>query len=42
LGAIGGCEMVSTDEKDEPFVLARDQCWRQLDNQSVSPKVCET
>ncbi|KAG2654819.1 uncharacterized protein LOC120657554 isoform X2 [Panicum virgatum] len=39
LGAIGGCEMVSTDEKDEPFVLARDQCWLQLDNQSVSPKV---
>ncbi|XP_039778428.1 uncharacterized protein LOC120645741 [Panicum virgatum] len=39
LGAIGGCEMVSTDEKDEPFVLAHDQCWLLLDNQSVSPKV---
>lgn len=42
LVAIEGCEMVSTNEKDEPFVLAHGHCWVVVDNQSLKPKVCET
>lgn len=40
LAAIEGYEMVSTDEKDEPFVLEKDQCWVLSDNSSLKPKVC--
>lgn len=39
LAAIEGYEMVSTDEKDEPFVLEKDQCWVVADNENVKPKV---
>lgn len=39
LAAIEGYEMVSTDEKDEPFVLEKDQCWVLADNENVKPKV---
>jgi hypothetical protein len=38
LSAIEGYEMVSTDEKDEPFVLERDYCWVTADNESLKPK----
>jgi len=38
LAAVEGDEMVSTDEKDEPFVLENDQCWVVSDNESLSPK----
>ncbi|XP_059298018.1 mitochondrial ATP-independent inner membrane protease subunit 2-like isoform X1 [Lycium barbarum] len=38
LAAIEGYEMVSTDEKDEPFVLEKDQCWVLADNENVKPK----
>ncbi|KAJ8558154.1 hypothetical protein K7X08_004920 [Anisodus acutangulus] len=38
LAAIEGYEMVSTDEKDEPFVLEKDQCWVLADNEDVKPK----
>uniref|UniRef100_A0A1D1Y159 Mitochondrial inner membrane protease subunit 1 n=1 Tax=Anthurium amnicola TaxID=1678845 RepID=A0A1D1Y159_9ARAE len=38
LAAIEGYEMVSTDEKDEPFILEKDQCWVLADNESVKPK----
>ncbi|KAI5680087.1 hypothetical protein M9H77_01314 [Catharanthus roseus] len=38
LAAIEGYEMVSTDEKDEPFVLEKDQCWVVADNENVKPK----
>jgi hypothetical protein len=31
--------MASTDEKDEPFVLEKDQCWVLADNQALKPKV---
>lgn len=41
LAAVEGDEMVSTDEKDEPFVLENDQCWVVSDNESLSPKVLE-
>mgnify|MGYP003702241877 CR=1 FL=1 len=40
LAALEGYEMVSNDEKDEPFVLDKDQCWVLADNQSLKPKVC--
>lgn len=39
LAAIEGYEMVSTDEKDEPFVLDKDECWVLADNESLKPKV---
>jgi len=40
LAALEGYEMVSSDEKDEPFVLEKDQCWVLADNQVLKPKVC--
>lgn len=39
LAGIGGYEMVSKDEKDEPFVLEKDQCWVLADNDNLKPKV---
>jgi hypothetical protein len=39
LAALEGYEMASTDEKDEPFVLEKDQCWVLADNQALKPKV---
>lgn len=39
LAAIEGYEMLSTDEKDEPFVLEQDECWVLADNESLKPKV---
>ncbi|KNA21077.1 hypothetical protein SOVF_046620 isoform A [Spinacia oleracea] len=38
LAAVGGQEMVSTDEKDEPFVVEDDQCWVLSDNQELKAK----
>ncbi|WVZ73215.1 hypothetical protein U9M48_021555 [Paspalum notatum var. saurae] len=38
VAAIEGCEMLSTDEKDEPFVLAHNHCWVLVDNPSLTPK----
>ncbi|KAL7172594.1 hypothetical protein ACSBR2_032146 [Camellia fascicularis] len=38
LAAIEGYEMVSTNEKDEPFVLEKDQCWVLSDNENLKPK----
>ncbi|PQM36263.1 uncharacterized protein Pyn_39960 [Prunus yedoensis var. nudiflora] len=38
LAAIEGYEMLSTDEKDEPFVLEKDECWVLADNESLKPK----
>ncbi|KAA8550747.1 hypothetical protein F0562_002431 [Nyssa sinensis] len=38
LAAIEGYEMVSTDEKDEPFVLEKDECWVLADNENLKPK----
>ncbi|CAH9073780.1 unnamed protein product [Cuscuta europaea] len=38
LTAIEGYEMVSTDEKDEPFVINEDECWVEADNESIKPK----
>ncbi|XP_021280256.1 mitochondrial inner membrane protease subunit 1-like isoform X1 [Herrania umbratica] len=38
LAAIEGYEMVSTNEKDEPFVLEKDQCWVLADNEKLKPK----
>lgn len=40
LAAIEGYEMVSTNEKEEPFVLEKDQCWVLADNENLKPKVC--
>ena len=42
LAAIEGYEMLSTDEKDEPFVLDKDECWVLADNESLKPKVHAT
>ncbi|KAM3373012.1 hypothetical protein ACQJBY_013967 [Aegilops geniculata] len=39
LAAVQGYEMVSTDEKDEPFVLDKDECWVMADNQELKAKV---
>ena len=39
LAAIEGYEMVSTDEKDEPFVLEKNECWVLADNEKLKPKV---
>lgn len=38
LAAVEGYEMVSTDEKDEPFLLEKDQCWVLADNEKLKPK----
>ncbi|KAF3436145.1 hypothetical protein FNV43_RR23237 [Rhamnella rubrinervis] len=38
LAATGGYEMVSTDEKDEPFTLEKDECWVVADNEKLKPK----
>lgn len=38
LAAIEGYEMVSTDEKEEPFVLEKDQCWVLSDNENLKGK----
>ncbi|XP_061341707.1 mitochondrial ATP-independent inner membrane protease subunit 2-like [Gastrolobium bilobum] len=38
LSAIEGYEMVSTNEKDEPFVLEKDQCWVVADNKNLKAK----
>ncbi|KAJ4825889.1 hypothetical protein Tsubulata_016107 [Turnera subulata] len=38
LAATEGYEMVSTDEKEEPFVLDEDQCWVLADNEKLKPK----
>ncbi|MFQ6671088.1 hypothetical protein Gotur_035738 [Gossypium turneri] len=38
LAATEGYEMVSKDEKDEPFVLEKDQCWVLADNEKLKPK----
>ncbi|KAK9287950.1 hypothetical protein L1049_016395 [Liquidambar formosana] len=38
LAATKGYEMVSTDEKDEPFVLEDDQCWVVSDNETLKAK----
>ncbi|XP_043692662.1 uncharacterized protein LOC122643092 [Telopea speciosissima] len=38
LAAVEGYEMASTDEKDEPFVLEKDECWVTSDNESLKPK----
>lgn len=40
LAAIEDYEIVSTDEKDESFVLEKDQCWVVSDNDSFKPEVC--
>lgn len=39
LAATEGYEMVSKDEKEEPFVLEKDQCWVLADNDKLKPKV---
>ncbi|KAL4337077.1 hypothetical protein AHAS_Ahas12G0074100 [Arachis hypogaea] len=38
LMAVEGYEMVSTDEKEEPFVLDKDQCWVVADNEKLKAK----
>ncbi|XP_073106224.1 mitochondrial ATP-independent inner membrane protease subunit 2 isoform X1 [Elaeis guineensis] len=38
LAAIEDYEMISTDEKDAPFILEKDQCWVLSDNESLKPK----
>ncbi|XP_041008526.1 uncharacterized protein LOC121252783 isoform X3 [Juglans microcarpa x Juglans regia] len=39
LAGIGGYhEMVSKDEKDEPFVLEKNQCWVLSDKENLKPK----
>ncbi|KAK6937769.1 hypothetical protein RJ641_031277 [Dillenia turbinata] len=38
LAAIEGYEMVSKDEKDEPFVLDKDECWVLSDNENLKAK----
>jgi len=38
LAAIEGYEMASTDEKDDPFVLDKDECWVLADNEKLKPK----
>ncbi|XP_038692461.1 uncharacterized protein LOC119990559 isoform X2 [Tripterygium wilfordii] len=38
LAAIEGYEMVSTDGKDEPFVLDKDECWVLADTENLKPK----
>lgn len=38
LAAVEGFEMASKDEKDEPFLLEKDQCWVLSDDESLKPK----
>ncbi|XP_039004018.1 uncharacterized protein LOC120130944 isoform X1 [Hibiscus syriacus] len=38
LAATEGYEMVSKDEKEESFVLEKDQCWVLADNEKLKPK----
>ncbi|GAB4830530.1 hypothetical protein Ancab_020294 [Ancistrocladus abbreviatus] len=38
LAAVEGYEMVSKDEKDEPFILEKDQCWVLADNEALKPQ----
>lgn len=38
LAATEGYEMCSTEDKDEPFILEKDQCWVLADNESLRPK----
>ncbi|KAG7014558.1 Mitochondrial inner membrane protease subunit 2 [Cucurbita argyrosperma subsp. argyrosperma] len=38
LVAVEGYEMLSTDEKDKPFMLEKDQCWLLADNEELKPK----
>ncbi|XP_021898408.1 uncharacterized protein LOC110815062 isoform X1 [Carica papaya] len=38
LAATEGYEMVSKDEKEEPFILEKDQCWVLADNEKLKPK----
>lgn len=38
LAAVEGYEMASKDEKDEPFILEKDQCWVLSDNEALKPK----
>ncbi|KAJ7005997.1 hypothetical protein NC653_005367 [Populus alba x Populus x berolinensis] len=38
LAAIEGYEMVSADEKDDPFVLDKDECWVLADNDKLKAK----
>ncbi|XP_004495095.1 mitochondrial ATP-independent inner membrane protease subunit 2-like [Cicer arietinum] len=38
LAATEGYEMASTDEKDEPFVLEKDQCWVVAENEKLKVK----
>ncbi|XP_061375309.1 mitochondrial ATP-independent inner membrane protease subunit 2-like [Gastrolobium bilobum] len=38
LTAVEGYEMISTDEKDEPFVLEKDQCWVVAENEKLKAK----
>ncbi|KAI4990965.1 hypothetical protein ZWY2020_039336 [Hordeum vulgare] len=38
LAAVQGYEMVSIDEKDEPIVLDKDECWVMADNQELKAK----
>ncbi|KAL9239740.1 hypothetical protein vseg_014034 [Gypsophila vaccaria] len=38
LAALEGYEMVSKDEKEEPFVLDKDECWVLADNEALKPK----
>ena len=39
LAAVEGYEMVSKDEKEEPFILDKDECWVLADNDVLKPKV---
>lgn len=39
LAALGGQQMVSTDEKDEPFFTDYDECWVLSDNNKLTAKV---
>lgn len=39
LAAIEGCAMCSKDEKEEPFVLEKNQCWVLSDNENLKPEV---
>ncbi|XP_021752652.1 mitochondrial inner membrane protease subunit 1-like [Chenopodium quinoa] len=38
LAALGGHQMVSTDEKDEPFVIRIDHCWVLADNKELKAR----
>ncbi|KAJ4878899.1 Peptidase S24/S26A/S26B/S26C family protein [Raphanus sativus] len=42
LAALEGSEMVSSDEKEEPFVLEKDQCWVVADNQEKSKEAYDS